>query len=58
MYYTTAFSAAKEALPGATIVTAPGCKDINCGDSSLFAPAVAAAGKAGAGGMVVWVGGL
>ena len=58
MYYTTAFSAAKEALPGATIVTAPGCKDINCGDSSLFAPAVAAAGKAGPGGMVVWVGGL
>ena len=65
-YYTTAYTAAKAALPrAASILTAPGCLDIYCGGScpyepcnntTDFGPAVAAAGQASD--LVLWVGGL
>jgi hypothetical protein len=57
-YYTTAVSGARALLPHATVLTAPGCENIECGDDKMFGPAVAGAGKAGKGGMVVFVGGL
>ena len=55
-YYTTAYSGAREALPGATITTAPGCADIFCSNETLFPAAIAAAGKAKD--LVIYVGGL
>ena len=55
-YYTTAFSGAREALPGATVTTAPGCADIFCSNETLFPAAIAAAGKAKD--LVIYVGGL
>ena len=55
-YYTTAYSGAREALPGATITTAPGCADIFCRNETLFPAAIAAAGKAKD--LVIYVGGL